>query len=60
MILKKILLKNFRNYSGQEIIFNDKFNFIYGNNGHGKTNILEAVSFTTFGKSFSELPKQTV
>ena len=52
MILKKILLKNFRNYSGQEIIFNDKFNFIYGNNGHGKTNILEAVSFTTFGKSF--------
>lgn len=52
MILQKILLKNFRNYSGQEIIFNDKFNFIYGNNGHGKTNILEAVSFTTFGKSF--------
>lgn len=52
MILKKIVLKNFRNYSGQEIIFNDKFNFIYGNNGHGKTNILEAVSFTTFGKSF--------
>lgn len=52
MILKKILLKNFRNYSGQKLIFNDKFNFIYGNNGHGKTNILEAVSFTTFGKSF--------
>lgn len=35
-----------------EIIFNDKFNFIYGDNGHGKTNILEAVSLTTFGKSF--------
>ena len=52
MILKKIVLKNFRNYSQQELIFNDKFNFIFGNNGHGKTNILEAVSFTTFGKSF--------
>ncbi len=52
MILKKIVLKNFRNYSDQEIMFNDKFNFIYGNNGHGKTNILEAVSYTTFGKSF--------
>ncbi|MDZ4711632.1 MAG: DNA replication and repair protein RecF [bacterium] len=52
MILKKISLKNFRNYSAQELRFNDKFNFIYGNNGHGKTNILEAVSYTTFGKSF--------
>ncbi len=52
MILKRIVLRNFRNYSEQEFIFNDKFNFIYGNNGHGKTNILEAVSFTTFGKSF--------
>lgn len=52
MILKKIALKNFRNYSQQELNFNDKFNFIFGDNGHGKTNILEAVSFTTFGRSF--------
>ncbi|MEO8664206.1 MAG: DNA replication and repair protein RecF [Ignavibacteria bacterium] len=52
MILKRIVLKNFRNYGRQEFNFNDKFNFIYGNNGHGKTNILEAVSYTTFGKSF--------
>ncbi|MDQ3020194.1 MAG: DNA replication and repair protein RecF [Bacteroidota bacterium] len=52
MILKKIVLKNFRNYSEQEFFFNEKFNFIFGNNGHGKTNILEAVSYTTFGKSF--------
>ncbi|MBK8981792.1 MAG: DNA replication and repair protein RecF [Ignavibacteria bacterium] len=52
MILKRIVLKNFRNYSIQEIIFNDKFNFIYGSNGQGKTNILEAVSYSTYGKSF--------
>ena len=52
MILKRIVLKNYRNYTEQEFEFNDKFNFIYGNNGHGKTNILEAVSYTTFGKSF--------
>ncbi|MFZ1320895.1 MAG: DNA replication and repair protein RecF [Ignavibacteria bacterium] len=52
MILKRIVLKNFRNYSGQEINFNNKFNFIYGNNGQGKTNILEAVSYSTYGKSF--------
>lgn len=52
MVLKKIQLKNFRNYSDTEINFNEKFNFIYGDNGHGKTNILEAISITTFGKSF--------
>ncbi|MBS1517042.1 MAG: DNA replication/repair protein RecF [Bacteroidetes bacterium] len=52
MILKRIVLKNFRNYSRQEINFNSKFNFIYGNNGQGKTNILEAVSYSTYGKSF--------
>ncbi|MEP7145400.1 MAG: AAA family ATPase, partial [bacterium] len=52
MILKRIVLKNFRNYTEQEFNFNDKFNLIFGNNGHGKTNILEAVSYTTFGKSF--------
>jgi DNA replication and repair protein RecF len=52
MILKNIILKNFRNYSEQKFLFNDKFNFIFGNNGHGKTNILEAVSYTAFGKSF--------
>ena len=52
MILKKIVLKNFRNYDKQELIFNDKFNFIYGNNGQGKTNILEGISYSAFGKSF--------
>jgi DNA replication and repair protein RecF len=52
MILKKIVLRNFRNYREEELYVNDKFNFIYGNNGQGKTNILEAVSLTAFGKSF--------
>src|SRR4030095_12483582 len=52
MILKKIFLKNFRNYPEQKIIFNDKFNFIHGDNGHGKTNILEGITCAAFGKSF--------
>ena len=52
MIIDKIVLRNFRNYGLQELNFNSKFNFVSGNNGHGKTNILEAVSFLTYGKSF--------
>lgn len=52
MILKRIILRNFRNYEVQEIDFNPTFNFIHGDNGHGKTNILEAISLLTYGRSF--------
>jgi DNA replication and repair protein RecF len=52
VILKKISAVNFRNYEKLEAEFNGKFNFIYGDNGHGKTNILEAISLISFAKSF--------
>lgn len=52
MILKKLSIKNFRNYTGHIFNFNNKFNFIYGENGQGKTNILEAISYSALGKSF--------
>lgn len=52
MIIDRMKLWNFRNYEIQELKFNPKFNFIYGNNGQGKTNMLEAVSLLTYGKSF--------
>ena len=58
MVLKRIKLRDFRNYGVQDIELNSKFNFIYGNNGHGKTNILEGISFVTFGKSFLGSPDQ--
>ncbi|MCX6165737.1 MAG: AAA family ATPase, partial [Ignavibacteriae bacterium] len=58
MVLKRIKLRDFRNYGHQDIELNGKFNFIYGNNGHGKTNILEAISLVTFGKSFLGSPEQ--
>ncbi|HLT24907.1 MAG TPA: DNA replication and repair protein RecF [Ignavibacteria bacterium] len=52
MILRKFKLVNYRNYVELELQFNGKFNYIYGDNGHGKTNILEAISLLSFGKSF--------
>lgn len=58
MVLKRIKLRDFRNYGFQDIELNNKFNFIFGNNGHGKTNILEAISLITFGKSFLGSPEQ--
>lgn len=52
MLLNSIKLSNFRNYDEQHFSFNRSFNYIYGNNGEGKTNILEAISYISFGKSF--------
>ena len=45
-------LINFRNYECQEIQFNKNINIIYGDNAQGKTNILEAIFLSSFGKSF--------
>ena len=52
MHIRKITLKDFRNYENQEIIFDEKQNIIYGNNAQGKTNILEAIFLCAMGKSF--------
>ena len=38
-------LKDFRNYSDETVEFLPGLNVIVGNNGHGKTNLLEAVHF---------------
>jgi len=58
MILDHLQLSNFKNYKDCSFNFNPKFNFIYGDNGNGKTNILEAVSMLCFTKSFLQNPEQ--
>lgn len=53
--LKKIVLHNFRNYSSQKLNFTaDKVVFV-GDNGRGKTNLLEAISVLSVGKSWREV-----
>lgn len=52
MYIKKIKLKNFRNYEEQEINLNKNINIFYGDNAQGKTNILESVFMCATGKSF--------
>lgn len=52
MLLKKINLQNFRNYTSQEVIFEEKINVFAGKNAQGKTNLLEAVHFLSTGRSF--------
>ncbi len=52
MYINKIELNNFRNYENQEIILDKNVNIIYGNNGEGKTNILEAIFVCSLRKIF--------
>ena len=52
MIINSIELNNFRNFVKKKIEFDQYINVIFGNNGQGKTNILEAISFACLSKSF--------
>ena len=52
MYIKSIRVKNYRNYEQLKIDFDRKLNIIVGDNAQGKTNLLEAVYVSGFGKSF--------
>ena len=52
MNIKKITLKDFRNYENQEILLDKNINIFFGNNAQGKTNIIESVFLCAYGKSF--------
>jgi DNA replication and repair protein RecF len=51
MQLQKIKLLNFKNYEEEQFTFNHKLIAISGNNGVGKTNLLDAIYYTCLGKS---------
>ena len=51
MYLKNIKLSNFKSYHEAEFSFNNNVNGVVGPNGSGKTNLLDAVHYLSFGKS---------
>ncbi len=52
MKIKNLRLKDFRNFSSLNVQFSDKLNLLIGQNGQGKSNLLEAVSLITLQDSF--------
>lgn len=52
MVLEKLSLINFKNYDEVQLEFCKKFNCFVGNNGMGKTNLLDAIHYISFCKSF--------
>jgi DNA replication and repair protein RecF len=51
-MLKKIKLTNFRCFTESEFIFSPGINLVTGDNGSGKTSLLESVYFCARGRSF--------
>jgi DNA replication and repair protein RecF len=61
MHLKKLSLTNFKNYTKADYQFSEKINCFVGNNGVGKTNLLDAIYYLSFCKSyFNPLDNQNI
>ncbi len=56
MILRSLALTNFKNIASANLEFSSKINCLLGNNGMGKSNLLDAIYFLSFAKSFGRLP----
>lgn len=52
MYLKNLILTNFKNYNEANLDFSEKINCFAGNNAAGKTNILDAIYYLSFCKSY--------
>ncbi len=52
MKVTHLLVRNFRNHTETELEFGEHINTLLGNNGQGKTNLLEALSYLSLTKSF--------
>lgn len=53
MILKRISILNYKNLEQVELTFSPKINCFIGQNGMGKTNLLDAIYYLSFCKSAS-------
>ena len=52
MYLRKLSLVNFKNFDSKTFNFEKKINCFVGQNGVGKTNILDAIYYLSFTKSY--------
>ena len=51
MHIDKIKINNFKNYISSQTSFSNEINFLFGDNGAGKTNLLDAIYYLSYGKS---------
>lgn len=56
MILQRLNITNFKNIAAADLEFSDKLNCLLGNNGMGKSNLLDAIYYLSFCRSFTGAP----
>lgn len=56
MIIKELNIINFKNIAEATLAFSPGFNCFVGNNGVGKTNVLDALYHLSMCKSYFNLP----
>ena len=56
LILNRLNIVNYKNIAAAEILCSPRFNCFIGNNGAGKTNVLDAVYHLSMCKSYFNLP----
>ncbi|MBP5547887.1 MAG: DNA replication/repair protein RecF [Bacteroidales bacterium] len=52
MYIERLQLANFKNYDELDVTFSNNVNCLVGNNGVGKTNLLDALYYLSFCKSY--------
>jgi DNA replication and repair protein RecF len=52
MIVKSLKIKNYRNFKEAEVELNESLNIFVGDNGQGKTNLMESIYLTSIGRTF--------
>jgi DNA replication and repair protein RecF len=52
LLIKKLSLINYKNFESASFDFDSKINCFVGNNGIGKTNVLDSIYHLSFGKSY--------
>ena len=60
MFLNRLILHDFKNIAQAEVDFCPKVNYVYGRNGTGKTNLLDAVYYLSMTKSYFSSSDQYV
>ena len=55
MILSRLSIINFKNIAQADLSFSPNINCFLGNNGMGKTNLLDAIYYLSFCKSYSHI-----
>ncbi len=60
MIIRRLILKNYRNYDNLDIELSPGINIFIGNNAQGKSNILESIFVLALTKSYMNVKEQNL